>query len=99
MAELGKFDESLLRRLTTSASIRVRGTVVPSPGKGQKMDLKAESIEILGDCDAEAYPLQPKKAQPGISPGKGSPAVPDQHVWRRVPASGMPWPLPFTSFQ
>lgn len=61
VAELGKFDESLLRRLTTSASIRVRGTVVPSPGKGQKMDLKAESIEILGDCDAEAYPLQPKK--------------------------------------
>ena len=30
-------------------------------GKGQKMDLNATSIEILGDCDAEKYPLQPKK--------------------------------------
>jgi asparaginyl-tRNA synthetase len=51
----------LLKRITTSASLKVIGTVVPSLGKGQKMDLKADSIEILGDSDAEKYPLQPKK--------------------------------------
>ena len=34
---------------------------MPSLGKGQKVDLKASSIEILGDSDAEQYPLQPKK--------------------------------------
>jgi asparaginyl-tRNA synthetase len=39
----------------------VTGNVVASLGKGQKMDLNATSIEILGDCDAEKYPLQPKK--------------------------------------
>jgi asparaginyl-tRNA synthetase len=61
VVELGKFPEELLKRITTSASLKVIGTVVPSLGKGQKMDLKADSIEILGDSDAEKYPLQPKK--------------------------------------
>jgi len=61
VAELGKFDESLLKRITTSASLKVTGAIVPSLGKGQTMELKAASIEILGDSDAEVYPLQPKK--------------------------------------
>jgi asparaginyl-tRNA synthetase len=59
--ELGKFDEELLKRITTSASLKVSGMVIPSLGKGQKMELKANAIEILGDSDAEKYPLQPKK--------------------------------------
>src|SRR5215467_10165659 len=61
VAELGRFDEEILKRITTSASLKVTGTIVPSLGKGQKMDLKASTIEILGDSDAEKYPLQPKK--------------------------------------
>ena len=61
VVELGKLEESLLKRITTSASLKVTGIVEPSLGKGQKMDLKAETIEILGDSDAEKYPLQPKK--------------------------------------
>ena len=61
VAELGKFDEGLLKRVTTSASLKVTGNVIPSQGKGQKMELKATTIEILGDSDAESYPLQPKK--------------------------------------
>ena len=58
VAELGKFDEGLLKRITTSASLKVSGVIVPSLGKGQKMDLKATTIEILGDSDAEKYPVQ-----------------------------------------
>jgi len=58
---LGKFEDELLKRITTSASLKVTGNIVASLGKGQKMDLNATSIEILGDCDAEKYPLQPKK--------------------------------------
>lgn len=61
VAELGKYDDEFLKRLTTSASLKVRGTVVPSQGKGQKLELKAAEMEILGDSDAEKYPLQPKK--------------------------------------
>ncbi len=60
VAELGKFDEELLKRITTSASLKVVGTLVPSLGKGQKVEVKATSIEILGDSDANEYPLQLK---------------------------------------
>ncbi|MFT3748888.1 MAG: asparagine--tRNA ligase [Agriterribacter sp.] len=61
VAELGKFEESLLKRFTISAALKVKGIVVPSQGKGQKLELKATEIEVLGDSDAEKYPLQPKK--------------------------------------
>ncbi|HMG82759.1 MAG TPA: OB-fold nucleic acid binding domain-containing protein, partial [Ferruginibacter sp.] len=61
VAELGKFDEAILKRLTTGACIKATGEVIPSLGKGQKVELKATSIEILGDSDAEKFPLQPKK--------------------------------------
>lgn len=59
--ELGKFDDELLKRITTSASLKVTGKLVESLGKGQKAELKAISVEILGDSDSEKYPLQPKK--------------------------------------
>ena len=58
---LGSFSDDILKRITTSAALKVTGTVVASLGKGQKMDLNAGTIEILGDSDAEKYPLQPKK--------------------------------------
>ena len=60
VAELGKFEDELLKRVTTSASLKVTGKLVPSLGKGQKMDLMAATIEILGDSDAEKYPIQLK---------------------------------------
>ncbi|MGB3235048.1 MAG: asparagine--tRNA ligase, partial [Ferruginibacter sp.] len=58
---LGSQQDELLKRITTSASLKVTGIIEASLGKGQKMDLKATTIEILGDSDAEKYPLQPKK--------------------------------------
>ena len=61
VAELGLLDEVTLKRLTTGASVKVTGEIVASLGKGQKVEVKAKSIEILGDSDAEKYPLQPKK--------------------------------------
>lgn len=60
VAALGKFDDDLLKRITTSAALKVTGVLVPSPGKGQKMDLNASTIEILGDSDPEKYPIQLK---------------------------------------
>ena len=45
---LGLFDESLLKKITTGTSIRAVGELVASPGKGQKVELKAEKVEILG---------------------------------------------------
>lgn len=61
VAELGRFDDALLKRITTSAALKVTGNLVASQGKGQSVELVAEQIEILGDSDAEKYPLQPKK--------------------------------------
>src|ERR1700756_566164 len=54
-------DPNLLKRLTTGAAISVTGELVPSLGKGQKVEIKAKAIEVLGDSDPEKYPLQPKK--------------------------------------
>jgi asparaginyl-tRNA synthetase len=61
VVELGLYDESFLKRITTGASLKVTGEIVASLGKGQKVELKAKSIEVLGDSDGEKYPLQPKK--------------------------------------
>ncbi len=61
VAELGKFDEELVKRFTLSAALKITGTVIPSLGKGQKLEVKAETIEVLGDSDAEKYPLQAKR--------------------------------------
>ncbi len=61
VAALNRFDEALLKRITTGASIKVKGEIIASLGKGQNLELKADSIEILGDSDAEKFPLQPKK--------------------------------------
>jgi len=59
--ELGKYDDEFLKKITTSAALKVTGTVIPSLGKGQKLEVKASSVDILGESDPEKYPLQPKK--------------------------------------
>ena len=56
--ELGRFNDELLKKITTSASLKVTGNVVASLGKGQAMDLNATDIEVLGTSDAEKYPIQ-----------------------------------------
>ena len=61
VVSLGSLDEITLKRITTGACIKATGEVVASLGKGQKVELTARSIEILGDSDAEKFPLQPKK--------------------------------------
>lgn len=61
VAELGKFDETLIKRITTGAALKVTGIVVESVGKGQKYEIKASEITVLGDSDPEKFPLQPKK--------------------------------------
>src|SRR5690554_3867343 len=54
-------DEKILKRLHTGASISATGILTESLGKGQSVELKANSLEVLGDSDPDKYPLQPKK--------------------------------------
>lgn len=61
VAELGLLEEAVLKRIHTGTALKVSGTVVPSPGKGQHLELKASTVEVLGDSDPEKYPLQPKE--------------------------------------
>lgn len=52
-------DEETLKRITTGACLSVKGQLVASQGKGQSVEVQAESIDVLGDADA-TYPLQKK---------------------------------------
>jgi len=58
---LGLLEDATLKRITTGAALKATGELIPSLGKGQKVELKATAIEVLGDSDPEHYPLQPKK--------------------------------------
>ncbi len=60
VAEADKFDESVLKRITTGACIAAKGLLVESPAKGQNVELQASEFLIYGDSDAETYPLQKK---------------------------------------
>ncbi|MDY6783629.1 MAG: asparagine--tRNA ligase [Cyanobacteriota bacterium] len=53
--------EQVLKQITTGASVEVTGTLVPSQGKGQRIELQAATIQVYGECDAETYPLQKKR--------------------------------------
>src|SRR5437762_11219294 len=52
-----------LQRMTLGASISVRGTLVPSQGKGQTWGVVADKIDIVGTAD-DSYPLQKKGHTP-----------------------------------
>ncbi|TBN03912.1 asparagine--tRNA ligase [Hyunsoonleella flava] len=54
-------DEALLKRITTGAALHIKGELVESQGKGQTVEILVSELEVLGDSDAEAYPIQPKK--------------------------------------
>lgn len=53
--------EEELKRITTGAAISATGTLVESQGRGQSVEVQADSVHIFGESDADKYPLQPKK--------------------------------------
>jgi asparaginyl-tRNA synthetase len=59
--DFDNLDESTLKRITTGAAINVKGTLIESLGKGQKFEIQVSELTILGDCNPEVYPIQPKK--------------------------------------
>ena len=54
------FSEELIKRITTGASLAVKGQLVASVGSGQAVEIQAKEIEVLGDCDPMRFPLQKK---------------------------------------
>ena len=59
VADNEKFDEDLLKDITTGACLSVTGTLVESQGSGQAVEVQATQIELLGACPAD-YPMQKK---------------------------------------
>ena len=60
VADTSKFEDSLLAKVTTGASISVKGNLVESVGSGQAVEIQAIEIEVLGECDPMRFPLQKK---------------------------------------
>ena len=60
VADMANFDESLIAKVTTGASLAVKGVLVESVGSGQAVEIQAKEIEVLGECDPMRYPLQKK---------------------------------------
>ncbi len=58
--DLSRFDEETMRPVTTGAGVSITGNLVESMGKGQKVELLAESVKIFGEADPDTYPLQKK---------------------------------------
>ena len=64
VVDFEKFDEALLKRITTAAALSVKGTLVESQGSGQAVELQVSEIEILGDANPEEVQktvMQPKR--------------------------------------
>ncbi|AFZ52293.1 asparagine--tRNA ligase [Cyanobacterium aponinum] len=53
--------QDIIKRLNTGVSVSIKGILVDSPAKGQKVELQAQEVIIFGDCDPETYPLQKKR--------------------------------------
>ncbi len=58
--DMTRFTEEQLKGVTTGACIAVRGLLVESPGSGQRVEIQANYLEVLGEADATTYPLQKK---------------------------------------
>lgn len=56
-----KFDENLIKSISTGAAIKVTGNLVESQGRGQTVEIQVTDIFVHGEADAETYPIQPKK--------------------------------------
>ncbi|GBF81326.1 asparagine--tRNA ligase [Aphanothece sacrum] len=52
---------NVIKTLNTGSSVEVSGILVTSLGKGQRIELKASSVQVYGDANPETYPLQKKR--------------------------------------
>jgi len=53
--------ERTIQDVTTGASVAIMGVLRESPGKGQRIELQATSLKVLGTADPQSYPLQKKR--------------------------------------
>jgi asparaginyl-tRNA synthetase len=94
-ADMAGYD-TVVKGLTTGSSVEIGGTLVESPGKGQRVELQGETLTLFGTADGESYPLQKKRHSFEFLRTLG-------HLRSRTNTLGryfgcaMPVPRPFTS--
>ena len=57
VVDFENFEESLLKKITVGAAIKVFGTIAESQGQGQKVEIQMSKVEILGEADPEDVKL------------------------------------------
>ncbi len=61
VVDMEHFPEEVVKKVTTGAAIHVKGVLIESVGSGQKYEIQAKEVIVLGEADPEKYPIQPKK--------------------------------------
>jgi asparaginyl-tRNA synthetase len=61
VVDFEKTNEATIKRITTGAAVSVKGTLIESKGKGQRVEIQVSDLEILGDSNPDEFPIQPKK--------------------------------------
>ena len=61
VVEMGKFAEAEIKEIAPGAAIGVTGKLVESQGRGQSVEIYAETLKVYGPSSADSYPLQPKR--------------------------------------
>ncbi len=64
VVDFENFDESIIKQISTAASLRIKGEVVESEGAGQDIEIIAKEIKSLGAAPSEELKgtiLQPKQ--------------------------------------
>jgi aspartyl/asparaginyl-tRNA synthetase len=80
VVDVEQFGEEFLKKASTGAAIGVTGEITPSQGSGQKVELLAKQIEIIGECDVNEYPLAAQETLVGIFTRDCPSAFPHQHL-------------------
>src|SRR5690242_16672582 len=55
--DAGSVDDAELARVTTGACVEIDGEVAASPAAGQRVELRAKSLRVVGTADVASYPL------------------------------------------
>lgn len=61
VVDFEELDEDLLKKIATGAALQIRGILVESQGRGQKVEIQTKNILVHGSADPDEYPIQPKK--------------------------------------
>ena len=54
-------DEEILKKISIGSSLKIKGDLIKSIGKGQSFEIQILSLDLLGESDPDKYPIQPKK--------------------------------------